>query len=94
MGVAYTPDNFGATGDATYFNAVLNVPVLDILSLSAGAGYNLPTGGLKRQTDWNVGSTLKVYNWFDIDARYYDSDIRYAGNLANDRFVVKISRAF
>ena len=93
-GVAYTPDNFGGTGDATYFNAVLNVPVVDSLSISMGAGFWKLTQGLKDQTDWNAAATLKVYDWFDVDARYYDSDVSFLGNLANDRFVVKFSRAF
>ncbi len=93
-GVAYTPDNFGSTGDATYFSAVVNVPIVEMLSVSGGAGYNMLTQGHKDQTDWNIGATLKVSNWFDVDVRYYDSDIRYAGNLADDKVVVKISRAF
>ncbi len=93
-GVAYTPDNFGATGDATYFNAVLSIPVVDSLSVSIGAGHWMLTQGFKDQTDWNVGATLKVFDWFDVDARYYDSDIRFLGNLADDRIVVKFSRAF
>jgi uncharacterized protein (TIGR02001 family) len=93
-GIAYTPDNFGGTGDATYFNATLSVPVGELLSVSGGVGYWELTQGLKSQTDWNVGATLSVYDWFDIDARYYDSDIHFLGALADDKFVVKISRAF
>ncbi len=92
--VNYTPDNFGATGDATYVAGVLSVPIVDKFSVSAGAGYWMLTNGLKDQTDWNIGATLKVYDWFDIDARYYDSDVSFLGNLADDRFVVKFSRAF
>ena len=93
-GVAYTPDNFGATGDATYLNLGLSIPIVDMFSISANAGYWMLTKGFKDQTDWNIGATLKVYNWFDIDARYYDSDVSFLGNLADDRFVVKFSRAF
>lgn len=93
-GVAYSPDNFGATGDATYFNATLTVPVVDMLSVSAGVGYWDLTRGAKNQTDYNVGATLKVYDWFDVDARYYNTDNKALGKIADDRFVVKISRAF
>ncbi len=93
-GVAYTPDNFGGTGDAFYLNTVVNIPVVDKLSISLGAGHWMLTQGFKSQTDWNIGATMKVYDWFDIDARYYDSDVSFLGNLADDRFVAKISRAF
>lgn len=93
-GVAYTPDNFGATGDATYLNTVVTIPIVDNLSISAGAGYWMLTQGFKEQTDWNIGATMKVFDWFDVDARYYDSDVSFLGNLADDRYVLKISRAF
>ena len=93
-GVAYTPDNFGSTGDATYFNALLSVPLMDVFSISSGVGYWALTNGIKDQVDWNAGATLSVYDWFDIDARYYDSDVTSLGNLADERFVLKISRAF
>ena len=93
-GIAYTPDNFGATGDATYLNLGLSIPVVDKLSISANAGYWMLTNGFKDQTDWNIGATLKVYDWFDIDARYYDSDVHFLGKLADDKFVVKVSRTF
>ncbi len=93
-GVAYTPDNFGATGVATYINSVVTVPVLEKLSVSIGAGHWLLTQGFKDQTDWNVGATVKVYDWFDVDVRYSDSDVSFLGNLADDRVIVKVSRAF
>ncbi len=93
-GIAYTPDNFGATGDATYLNAGLNIPITDMLSVSAAMGYWMLTQGAKDQTDWNIGATMSVYDWFDIDARYYDSDISFLGKFADNRFVVSISRSF
>lgn len=92
--VAYTPENFGNTGDATYTNLSFGIPVADMFSVSGGVGYWMLTNGFKDQTDWNVGATLKVYDWLDIDARYYDSDVSFLGNLADDKFVVKFSRAF
>ncbi len=71
----------------------MTVPVIDMLSVSGGVGYYF-YDRIKDQTDWNVGATLKVYNWFDIEARYYDSDNKALGNFADEKFVVKISRAF
>jgi len=92
--IAYTPDNFGNTGDATYASLSFGIPVVDMMSISGGVGYWMLTQGFKDQTDWNVGVTLSIYDWFDVDARYYDSDISFLGALADDKFVVKFSRAF
>jgi uncharacterized protein (TIGR02001 family) len=92
-GIAYTPDNTVTNLDATYVNAQLTVPVIDMLSVSGGVGYYF-YDRIKDQTDWNVGATLKVYNWFDIDARYYDSDNKALGNFADEKFVVSIKRTF
>jgi uncharacterized protein (TIGR02001 family) len=92
-GIAYTPNNTVTNLDATYVNAVLTVPVVDIFSVSAGVGYYF-YDSLKDQTDWNIGGTFKVYNWFDVDARYYNTDNKALGNFADEKFVVKISRAF
>ena len=92
--VAYTPDNFGATGDATYTSLYVGIPIVDTLSISGGVSYWMLTQGFKEQTAWDVGATIKVYDWFDVDARYYDSDISFLGSLADDKFVLKVSRAF
>jgi len=44
------------------------------LAISGAVGYYF-LERLKDPTDWNVGATLHVYNWFDVDARYYDTDV-------------------
>jgi uncharacterized protein (TIGR02001 family) len=98
FGIAYTPDNTITNFDATYLSAGVAVPLIDLLSVSANVGYYM-LDNLKNATDWNVGATLKVYDWFDLDARYYDTDV--ANNCqvgtkqyCDARFVVKVSRAF
>ena len=95
VGINYTPDNFGITNNdqSIYYSAVLSAPIGDMFAISAGAGYSA-LEGVKNYTDWNIGGTLNVPEWFSLDLRYYDSDLRSAGGFADDRFVVKISRAF
>jgi uncharacterized protein (TIGR02001 family) len=94
LAVNYTPDNFGSTGDATYFSSLITFPMGEIGSISGGVGYFKLTQGIRDYTDWNIGATVHVGTWFDIDARYYNTDAHYLGRFADDRFVVKVSRAF
>lgn len=95
LGVNYTPDNFGATNNdqSIYYSAVLSAPIGDMFAISAGAGYSA-LEGVKNYADWNVGGTINIPQWFSVDLRYYDTDLHSAGRFADDRFVVKISRAF
>lgn len=95
LGVNYTPDNFGPANNdqSIYYSSLLSVPVGDMFTLSAGADYSA-LEGVKNYADWNIGGTINIPEWFSLDLRYYDTDLHSAGNLADDRFVVKISRAF
>ena len=94
LGLNYSPENFGKTGPATYFSSLVSIPVIDALAISVGADYYALTHGFKDYSDWNLGATVHVGKWFDIDARYYNTDAHYLGKLADDRFVVKFSRTF
>jgi uncharacterized protein (TIGR02001 family) len=94
LGVNYTPENFGKTGDATYLSSTVTVPIIPELTFGLGADYYLLTHGIKDYFDWNLGVTLHVPTWFDIDARFYDTDAHYLGKLADGRFVVNIKRTF
>ena len=94
LGVNYSPDNFGSTGDATYLSSLVTVPVGEYLTLSLGADHYLLTQGIKDYSDWNLGGTVHVGKWFDVDARYYNTDAHYLGTFADDRFVVAIKRTF
>ena len=69
------------------------MPVAEILSIDASVGYYDFTGG-GNYMDWNVGATLSVYDWFDADVRYYDTDISGCVNSCESRFVFSVSRSF
>ncbi len=92
-GIAWTPDNFGGTDDAVYYSGGISVPIAEILSVDANIGYYDFTGG-GNYTDWNVGTTLNVYDWFDADLRYYDTDVTGCVNSCESRVVFSVSRSF
>lgn len=96
VGINYTPDNFGVTNkDASvYYSGVISAPVGEMFSISAGIGYSALEGAAN-YADWNVGGTFNIPGWFSLDARYYDTDYEpVCGTFCDERFVVKISRAF
>jgi len=95
FGLAYTPDNFGpAVSDSVWYpSAGVAFPVAEMLTISGGVGYSFREGA-DNYTDWNAGASLRVYNWFTVDARYYDTNFTACGPLCETRFVVKVSRFF
>lgn len=96
LGIAYTTDDYGPLRkDATFYSgARIAVPIGEQLRLSAGVGHSWAEQRAN-YADWNAGATLQVYDWFSLDARYFDSDnTLICGTLCDSRFVMKISRAF
>lgn len=95
VGINYSPDFFGPTNNdqSIYYSGVLSAPIGEMFAISAGVGYSA-LEGVKNYSDWNIGGTFNVPEWFSLDLRYYDSDLASGGALYDDRFVVKISRAF
>jgi uncharacterized protein (TIGR02001 family) len=100
FGVNYSPDNFGGTGDAVYLQSGLTVPVTDKLAFSVGLNYYMLEAPIKNYVDWNVGAKLNVNNWFNVDLRYYDTDISsgcvnsIGRRTCDARVVVTLSRSF
>ena len=107
LGVNWSPDNTGSTGSATYLSSGLTVPITSYLSLSGAVDYymlaqsNTPVPALfPDYWDWNVGAKLNVNNWFNVDVRYYDTDMakascRLAGRtVCGEKGVITLSRSF
>ena len=97
--VNYTPDNFGGTDTAVYFNTGLTVPLTDKFSINGALGYWDLKAPLANAWDWNVGAKLNVNNWFTVDARYYDTNIVgdcviVGKKTCGAKAVVTISRSF
>ncbi|MFZ4762445.1 MAG: TorF family putative porin [Alphaproteobacteria bacterium] len=90
--VNYSPDFFGTADDtAWYYTAGVSVPLGQYFSASANIGHqNLDTS--KDYTDWNVG-VAATYDSFTLGLKYVDTNL-HNNTLANDRYVVSLSRAF
>lgn len=93
--VNYSPDFFANTGDAFYFKLGGSVPLPLNFKIGGHIGYQTiqknTKAGIPDYWDWGLGVTYSIAG-FDLDARYYDTDI----NIDNgeSRFVFSVSRAF
>ena len=107
VGINWSPDATGSTGSSTYLSAGLSVPVTTYLAVSGGIGYsylaqsNTPVPAFfPDYMDWNLGAKLNVNNWFNVDARYYDTDMAKTScklvgrTVCGSKGVLTISRSF
>ncbi|MFN3233010.1 MAG: TorF family putative porin [Alphaproteobacteria bacterium] len=106
-GITYSPDFFGGTGDMIHIPLDLEVPVplgSDTfgISFSGQLGYNelLDNGqtwdGISDDyLNWNIGLTVSITDWFDMDFRYHDTDLNeaFCTRLCDERFTFMISRS-
>jgi len=93
--VNYTPDFFGGLDEAWYYAGKLAVPVgIEGLSVDGTVGYQ-DLKGLPSVLDYSVGITYAM-DWFTTDLRFHNTDGTPIAcqNVCDERFVVKISRAF
>lgn len=94
FGINYTPDYYATSGDnGVYYYSELSVPIGDMFSVSGAVGRSVVQNA-SNWTDWNVGASVDVYDWFSLDARYYDTDVKACTNVCDSRFVVSISKSF
>jgi uncharacterized protein (TIGR02001 family) len=103
--VYYAPENFGDTGDATYWEVNAAYEINDGLAINGAYGnQNIEEpNGPNSEDDyntWNVGAEFAMHG-FQIDLRYHDSDIDEGTDIANyaygdsshdSAFVVTIGR--
>ncbi|MBI3437272.1 MAG: hypothetical protein HY054_01220 [Proteobacteria bacterium] len=86
--VYYSPDNYGGTGTATYWEVNGAYTVNDSLNFTAAYGNQRiedpdgpgPITSSDSYNTWNIGAT---YTWlgFDLDLRYHDTDIEAGSNI-------------
>lgn len=81
-------------GKAAYVQNIWTVPITPQFKIETDVDYFIRDHHQKNWSDWNIGGTLNVFNWFDLDLRYFNSDLRFLGNLSNSRIVIKLSRTF
>ncbi len=102
VGVNYSPDNFGETGDAVYVHGDIEVPIPLSgpvgVTLSGSLGYqdisDEANFGVPDYVTWNLGVTFSVWG-LDFDVRYFDTDLGLACPSGCDaRVVGSVSRSF
>lgn len=91
-GVYYSPEFFGDTGDAVYYMAGVDVPVMqDLFTVSAHVGHQ-DIDDSEDYTDWSLGLN-KSYMDFDWALTYHDTDLDN-NDLADSRAVLSVSKTF
>lgn len=85
--VYYDPDNKN-----TYLEGTASYAFTEKFSGLASVGnYSFDAGG--DYTDWSIGAAYS-FDLFDLTVKYTDTDITGAGDIADENFVVMISKSF
>lgn len=85
--VSYDPDN-----ENTYVEGTGSYAFTDKFKGLASVGnYSFDGGG--DYTNWSLGATYS-FDLFDLTGKYTDTDIDGAGDIADENFVVMVSKAF
>ncbi|WP_374575503.1 TorF family putative porin [Phenylobacterium sp.] len=92
--VYYSPDFFGGTGEALYYEINGSVPLADKFSLSAALGHQDIKGPGDYNT-WNIGVGYDLNDHIGFDLRYHDTDDHGGlGNIGKARVVVGVKASF
>ncbi|WP_293683065.1 TorF family putative porin [uncultured Phenylobacterium sp.] len=92
--VYYSPEFFGKTGDATYFEINAAVPIGETkFSVSGAVGHQMVEGPLDYNT-WNLGIGYALTDNIGLDVRYHDTDEHRFGKLYDSRVVAGIKAVF
>lgn len=92
--VFYSPNFFGATDDAWYYeaNATYAIPETKF-SISGAIGHQY-VDGPGDYTTWNVGLGFALTDNIGFDVRYWDTDEHSYGKLYDSRVVAGVKLAF
>lgn len=92
--VYYSPEFFGKTGDATYFEVNAAVPLGESkFTVSGALGYQQLEGPLD-YTTWNVGVGYALTDNIGLDVRYHDTDAHELGKIFDSRVVGGVKFVF
>lgn len=93
VGLNYSPDMWGETGEAWYYEINGAYALTDAFALSARFGRQsiadlngpLPGSPSDDYNSWNLGATY-AFHGFEFDLRYHDSDIGWSDTIAIEGF--------
>jgi uncharacterized protein (TIGR02001 family) len=75
----YTPENFGASGDATYYSLATTIPLPHGFNANGKIGHqtidNSVNFGYPSYTDWSAGITYELYDGISLAAQYVDTNL-------------------
>ena len=90
----YSPEFFGGTGEALYYEINGSVPVGDKVSISAALGHQELDGPGDYNT-WNLGVGYSLNDHIGFDLRYHDTDDHEGlGNIGDSRVVLGLKASF
>jgi len=93
----YSPENFGASGNALYLEAGVDIPLPKKFNLGATIGYQIiedeATFGVPDYLNWNVTISRPVFG-FDVALSYIDTDEGSCGNACGATAFFSVSRSF
>ena len=92
--VYYSPEFFGKTGNATYFEVNGAAPLGESKFTVSGALGRQQLEGPLDYTTWNVGVGYALTDNIGLDVRYYDTDAHSLGKLYDSRIVGGIKFTF
>lgn len=94
---AYSPDNFGATGDALYLEGGVSVPLPYDFALDATLGYQIIDDevgfGIPDYMTWSLGLSRSFFG-LDFGVAYIDTDEPSCGDACGATVVFSVSRSF
>lgn len=89
----YSPEFFGKTGEATYFEANVAMPVAEKITISGAIGRQTVEGPAD-YTTWNLGAGYALNDVIGIDLRYHDTNEHSFGNIYDSRVVLSLKASF
>jgi uncharacterized protein (TIGR02001 family) len=92
--VYYSPDFFGGTGDAVYYEANAAFAVPETKFTISGALGHQQVKGPSDYTTWNVGVGFALTDHIGIDVRYHDTDEHGFGDIFDSRVVGGVKLTF
>lgn len=94
---AWTPENFGDTGPAFYFETGVSVPLPLDVSFDASIGYQLIDNnagfGANDYLNWSLGLS-KAFFGLDVSLAYIDTDDTLCGAGCGATVVLSVSKSF
>ena len=91
--VFYSPEFFGKTGKATYYEVNGAVPVAEKVSVSGAIGHQEIEGPADYNT-WNLGVGYALNDTVGFDLRYHDTDEHGFGDIYESKVVLGVKASF